>query len=55
MVGSGASSNVMPYFVCQKMNIDPKKNNIKIVQLDQYRVKVLVELRDVFMRLSFNH
>lgn len=49
MVESGSSSNVMPYSVCQKMNIDPRKSNIQIVQLDCSRVKVLGELRNVFM------
>jgi hypothetical protein len=25
LVDSGASSNVMPYFVCKKLNVEPKK------------------------------
>ena len=28
MVDSEASSNVMPFSVCQKLNVDPKKSNI---------------------------
>ena len=31
MVDSGTSSNVMPFSVCQKLNVDPKKSNIQIV------------------------
>ena len=51
MVDSGASSNVMPYSVFHKLNIDPEKRNLQIVQLDRSRVKVLGELRNVLMRL----
>ena len=50
IVDSRTSSNVIPYSVCQKLNIEPKKSNIQIVQLAQSRVKVLGELRDVFIR-----
>ena len=52
MVDFGASSNVMPYSVCQKLNVDPKKNNNQIVQLDHGKVKVLGEMKNVLIRLS---
>ena len=51
MVDSRALNNGIPYSVFQKLNIDPKKSNIQIMQLDQSRVKVLGELRSIFMRL----
>ena len=34
MVGSGASSNVIPYSLCQKLNVEPKKCDTHIVQID---------------------
>ena len=52
MVDSGTSSNVMPFSVCQKLNVDPKKSNIQIVQLDRSKVRVLGEMRNVLIRLS---
>ena len=52
MVDSGASSNVMPFSVCQKLNVDPKKSNIQIVRLDQSKVRVLGEMRNVLIILS---
>jgi predicted aspartyl protease len=54
LVDSGASSNVMPYSVCKKLNIEPKKSSIQIVQLDRSNVKVLGELKNVLIRLSLN-
>ena len=52
MVDSKASLNVMSFSVCQKLNVDPKKSNIQIVQLDRSKVKVLGEMRNVLIRLS---
>ena len=34
MVDLRASSNIIPYSMCQKLNIGPKKTNIQIMQLD---------------------
>jgi hypothetical protein len=34
MVYSGASSNVMPLKVCEKLNVQPKTSDIQIIQLD---------------------
>jgi hypothetical protein len=53
LVDSRASSNVMPYSVCKKLNIEPKKSSIQIVQLDRSNVKVLGELKNL-NRLSSN-
>ena len=50
MIDSGASSNVMPFSVCQKLNADPKKSNIQIVQLDRSKVRVLGEMKNVLIR-----
>lgn len=52
MVDSRALSNVMPFSLCQKLDVDPKKSNIQIVQLDHSKVKVLEEMRNVLIRLS---
>ena len=52
MVDSSTSSNVMPFSVCQKLNVGPKKSNIQIVQLDQSKVRDLGEMRNVLIRLS---
>ena len=54
LVDSGASSNVMPYSVCKKLNAQPKMCRTKIIQLDRSHVKVLGELKDVMIRLSSN-
>jgi hypothetical protein len=54
LVDSGASSNIMPYSVCLKINAQPQKSATQIVQLDRTKVKVLGELKDVLIRLSSN-
>lgn len=52
MVDFGASSNVMHFSVCQKLNVVPKKSNIQIVQLDISKVRVMGEMKNVLIRLS---
>ena len=52
MIDSGASSNIMPSSVCSKLNIEPEKYVVHIVQLDRTKVKVLGEINSVTMRLS---
>jgi hypothetical protein len=54
MVDSGASSNVMPWSVCQKINAEVEPSSLKIIQLDRTDVKVIGELKNVLIRLSFN-
>jgi hypothetical protein len=54
MVDSGASSNVMPWSVCQKINAEVEPSTLKIIQLDRTSVKVVGELRNVLIRLSSN-
>ena len=54
LVNSGASSNVMPYSVCKKLNAQPKIFKTKIIQLDRLHVRVMGELKDVMIRLSSN-
>jgi len=44
----------MPFSVCQKLNVDPKKINIQIVQLNHSKVRVLGEMRNVLIRLSID-
>jgi hypothetical protein len=43
MVDSGASSNVMTYAVCKKLNAKPEKYDIQIIQLDISNVKFMGE------------
>jgi hypothetical protein len=54
MVDSGASSNVMPWSVCQKINAEVEPSSLKIIQLDRTNVKVMGELKNVLIRLSSN-
>ena len=54
LVDSGASSNVMPYLVCKKLNAQPKILKTKIIQLDRSHVKVVGGLKYVMIRLSSN-
>jgi hypothetical protein len=54
MVDSGASSNVMPWSVCQKINAEVEPSTLKIIQLDRTSVKVIGKLRNVLIRLSSN-
>jgi hypothetical protein len=54
MVDSGASSNVMPWSVCQKINAEVEPSSLKIIQLDRTYVKVIGELKNVLIILSSN-
>jgi hypothetical protein len=54
MVDSGASSNVMPWSVCQKINAEVEPSTLKIIQLDRTNVKVIGELKNVLIRLLSN-
>jgi ribonuclease HI len=54
MVDSGASSNVMPWSVCQKINAEVEPSSLKIIQLDRTNVKVIGELKYVLIRLLSN-
>jgi hypothetical protein len=44
----------MPWSVCQKINVDVKPSTLKIIQLDRTNVKVIGELKNMLMRLSYN-
>jgi hypothetical protein len=54
MVDSGASSNVMPWFVFKKINAEVEPSTLKIIQLDRTDVKVIGKLKNVLIRLSSN-
>jgi sporulation-control protein spo0M len=54
LVDSGASSNVMSYSVCKKLNAEPQICKTKIIQLDRSNVKVIGELKDVLIHLASN-
>jgi hypothetical protein len=54
MVDSGASSNVMPWSLCQNINAEVEPSTLKIIQLDRTSVKVIGKLRNVLIRLSSN-
>jgi hypothetical protein len=52
MVDSSASPNVMPLSVCQKNSVEVKPSDLKIIQLDQTKVNVIGELKNVLIILS---
>lgn len=54
LVDCGASFNLIPYAMCNKINEEPQKNNTQIIQLERTRVKVTGELKGVVIRLSSN-
>jgi hypothetical protein len=54
MVDLGASSNIMPWSVFQKINAEVQPSSLKIIHLDQTSIKVIGELRNVLIRLSSN-
>ena len=47
LVDSGASSNVMPYSVCKKLNAEPQMSKTKIIQLLYQLFDVLWSLKRV--------
>jgi hypothetical protein len=51
-VDSGASSNVMPLAVCNKLGVVPLKSNKHVIQLDRTQVKVMGELKYVMIRIA---
>jgi ribonuclease HI len=54
MVYLRASSNIMPWSVCQKINAKVQSSSLKIIQLYRTSVKVIGELKNVLIRLSSN-
>jgi len=52
MVDSGAYSSVMRLSIYEKLNVDIKPSEVKIIQLDYTNVKVVGELNGVLIRLS---
>ena len=54
LVDSGASSNILPGSLCEKLNVQPQKSIVRIVQLARSQVKVIGELNQVTIRLSSN-
>ena len=54
LVDSRASSNVMPYSVYKKLNVQPRMSETKIIKLYRSQVKVFGELKDVLIQLSSN-
>ena len=54
MVDSSAPSNVMPLSICQKINVEVQPSSLKIIQLNWTNVKVIGELKNMLVRLSFN-
>ena len=54
MIDSRASSNVMPYSVCKKLNAKPTPCEIQINQLDRSKVKIVGELKGVMIKMATN-
>jgi len=51
LVDSSASSNTLHKTVCAKLNVQPQKFALQIVQLDRSQVEVIGELNQVTIRL----
>ena len=45
-------SNIISDSVCSKLNVEPQKSAVHIVQLDRTKVQVLREINSVTIRLS---
>ena len=54
LVDSRGSSNVIPYAIFHKINMEPLKTKAHIVQFSHSRVNVIGELRDVPITLASN-
>ena len=54
LIDSGASTNILPRSICAKLNVQPQKSAVRIVQLDRSQVEVIGELNQVTIRLSSN-
>ena len=54
LVDSRASSNILPKLICGKLNVQPQKSIVRIVQLDWSQVEVIGELNQATIRLSSN-
>jgi hypothetical protein len=52
LVDSGASSNVMPLAICNKLGVVPLKSDKHVIQLDRTQVKVMGELKEVMIRIA---
>ena len=52
LVDLGASSNVIPLSICNKLNAVPLKSDKHVIQLDITQVKVMGELKDVMIRMA---
>ena len=52
LVDCGAHANGIPYADFYKLNMEPFKTKVEIVQLDHSRVKVIGELRNVSITLA---
>jgi hypothetical protein len=52
LVDFGASSNVMPLAVCNKMGVVPLKSDKDVIQLDRTQVKFMGELKYVMIRIT---
>jgi hypothetical protein len=48
---SEASSNIIPFSICKKLNVIPLKTDKHVIQLDRTQVKVMGELKDVMIRI----
>lgn len=49
LVDLGASSNIMPYLVCLKLNTSPQKYTVDVVQLDKKKFEVIGEMNSVLI------
>lgn len=50
----GASSNVIPLVVCQKLGITPAPTRRKVTQLDKIKIPIMGELNNIHMQLAID-
>jgi len=54
LVDSSASSNVVPFYMCKKLNATPTKCDTHITQLDRTEVKLISEMKDDMIPITSN-
>jgi hypothetical protein len=52
LVDSGASSNITPLVICNKLGVFPLKSDKHVIQLDRTQVKDMGELKDVMIKVA---
>ena len=54
LIDSGASCNVIPLSIAQRLGVNPQPSNRMVIQLDKIEVKVIGVLKDVRIQLTID-